>query len=162
MSNRLRQNEHIAEATLWQWREQELEAQVRLRVNQHLQNCEACQKRAQSLNAFVHELRTAHHALSPSFAQQMHLLAALQSEFASAPKVHALAETCQTVVRWLAPALAVLVAVFVLWREEATTTSNSSLEGLLSQSREEQLLIASDEETAQQALLELAFAVESK
>ncbi len=162
MSKSLRQNEHITEATLWQWREQELAAQERLAIKQHLQSCAACQKRAQSLNTFVHDLRTAHHALQPSFAQQVHLLAALQSEFVPRQKVHTLAETCQTLVRWLAPALAILAAVFVLWREETTATSNSSLEGLLSQSREEQLLIASDEETAQQMLLELAFAPEGK
>jgi predicted anti-sigma-YlaC factor YlaD len=162
MREALRQNEHLAEATLWQWREQELEAAAGLAVEQHLQNCAACRKRAQSVERVLREMRAQHHAPQPSLAQQMHLLAALQSEFAPTQKLHALAETCHSLVRWLAPAFAILAAVFVLGREETATANGASLEGLLSQSREEQLLMASDEEAARRALMELAFAAEER
>ncbi len=162
MSDALRQHEHIADAMLWQWREQELAAAESSTVKQHLQTCAACQKRAQNLEHLLREMRASHRLAQPSFAHQMHLLAALQSEFSPTQKFHALAQTSQRLVRWLAPALAVLATVFVLWREETTTANNSALESLLSQSREEQLLMASDEEAARQALLELAFATDEK
>ncbi len=161
MSESLRPQEHIAAATLWQWRAQELGAGESAAVQQHLQSCAACQQRARMLGRVLHEMRARHHAAQPALAEQMHLLAALQTEFAPSQKSRALVSASQSVVRWLAPALAVLAALFVLWREE-TAASNSSLESLLAPSREEQVLMASDEETARQALMELAFSTEEK
>lgn len=161
MSEALRQDKHIADAKLWQWREQELMAAESLEVKQHVQICAACRNRAQSLGELLNAARAEHLAPQPTLTQQMHLLAALQSEFAPSQKLHALAQACHGLVRWLAPALAVLAAVFVLWQEE-TAASNTSLESLLSQSREEQLLMSADAEVAQQALLEMAFAMEEK
>lgn len=161
MSEALRQDKHIADAKLWQWREQELVPVESLEIEQHVQICTACRNRAQSLGEMLNAARAEHLAPQPTLAQQVHLLAALQSEFAPSQQVHALAEACHGLVRWLAPALAVLAAVFVLWQEE-TAVSNSSLEGLLSQSREEQLLMSDDAEVAQQALLEMAFATGEK
>ena len=164
MFEELNRNEHIAEAALWQWRAEELDQRERAAVQQHVQSCAACQERAQTLGHMVEALRAEHFAVQPSFAEQVHMLSALQMQFAAKEVAPALVKTSQRLVRWLAPALAVLAAVFVLSREETITanSSSTSLESLLSSSREAQWLMAAEEDEAQRALLELAFSTEEK
>lgn len=164
MLEELHTNQHISEATLWQWRAQELDERERATVLHHVQSCAACQKHAQTLGRMLETMRAQHYAAQPSLAEQMHVLAALQTQFAPKEVAPALVKTSQRLVRWLAPALAILAAVFVLSREETATanSSSASLENLLSSSREAQWLMAAEEDEAQRALLELAFSTAEK
>lgn len=161
MSESLQFQQHPADAVLWQWHAQELETAESAAVRQHLQGCADCRLRAQTLNRLVREMRAWHESAQPSLGEQIHLVRALEAQFAKREQPFALARTCRSVVRWLAPAIAVLAAVFVLWREE-TAVEKQSLESLLSQTREEQLLMTSNNEDLQQTLLELAFSTEEK
>lgn len=163
MLEELHNSQHIAEATLWHWRAQELDERESATVRQHVQSCTSCQERAQTLGRMLEAMRARHYTAQPSLAEQMHMLVALQKQFAPKKVALALVKTSRRLVRWLAPALAVLAAVFVLSREETVTVNSSaSLESLLSSSREAQWLMAAEEDEAQRALLELAFSAEEK
>ncbi len=155
MSETVQILEHVADAVLWQWRKQELDFPTSAAVQQHLQGCAACQLRAQAVSRLVDEMQSSHHAIQPTLAEQMHLLRAMEARFTPRAKSPALVEISHSLVRWLAPAIAILAAVFILWREEATSTS-----GVFSQTREAKLLITADDEDLQQTLLELALSSE--
>ncbi|NUO82737.1 hypothetical protein HUU05_21915 [candidate division KSB1 bacterium] len=155
MSESVQIQGHVADAVLWQWRKQELDVAASTAVQQHLQSCGSCQLRAQALSRLLEEMPSSHHAIQPTLVEQMHLLRALEARFTPPAKSPALVDISHSLVRWLAPAIAILAAVFMLGREEATSTS-----GVLSQTREAQLLITADDEDLQQTLLELALSSE--
>lgn len=161
MSEPLKFQEHVADAALWQWRKYELNVASRAAVQQHLQSCTACQARVQALGRLNDDMQAWHQAPQPALTEQMQLLRTLEAQFAPQENPRVLVDLSQSLVRWLAPAIAILAVVFILWREETTSTQNS-LENLLSQTREEQLLMSSEDEDVQQALFELAFSSEEK
>lgn len=160
MPESLRLQEHIPDAVLWQWHAQELETAEHEAAGQHLQSCAACQARARALAGLVNEMQAWHRSTQPSLAEQMQLLRALEARFE--PREQPLARASKNLVRWLAPAIAVLAAVFILLGGENTAAEKQALENLLSQTREEQLLMTSNAEDLQQTLLELAFSTEEQ
>ncbi len=161
MSEPLQFQAHLADAVLWQWRKQELDAAEGAVAQRHLQSCASCQARAQTLGRLFEEMQTLHQAVQPALAERMRLLGRLEARFTPRANPRVLVAASRSLVRWLAPAIALLAVVFMLWREE-TVSAKNSLESLLSQTREEQLFMSSEEEDVQQALMELAFSPEEK
>jgi anti-sigma factor RsiW len=147
---------HFDDTSLWQWRSQELDTKMATAVEQHLQSCLSCQQRAEAIGRLIKEMQTMHRSVQPTLAEQMQLLRVLEEKSAAVEKSSVLVTTSNRLVRWLAPAVAVLAALFVLLRNETATSTDLSTV-LLPETPESRLLIASTDEQLQQAMLELAF-----
>jgi hypothetical protein len=156
MSETKRLDDHIGDARLWQWRNQELEEASATSVQQHLQSCRLCQQRAETINRLIGEMQLLHRSAQPTLAEQMQLLRTLESQFISAEPPNVLITTSRQLIRLLVPAVAILAMLLILLRHE-TPSSSDTFSTLLAETPESRLLTASTDEQFQQALLELAF-----
>jgi hypothetical protein len=147
---------HPDENALWRWHRKELDRTEAAPLEQHLQSCVSCQQRAEAIGSLIHKMQKMHLAVQPTLAEQMHLLRALKAQFAPDEKASVLVGVSQRLVRWLAPAVAILAALFVLFRNESTSSTDVLAE-LLPEAPESRLLTAATDEQFQQAMLELAF-----
>jgi hypothetical protein len=100
-------------------------------------------------------MQAMHREAQPTLAEQMQLVRALENQFAPAAIPSVLVNTSQRLVRWLAPAVAVLVTLFVLLRQETTAPSEAEVT-LLPEMPESRLLFATNDEPLQQVMWELA------
>lgn len=150
---------HLDDNTLWQWRSQELEATTVASTQQHVQICPSCQQRSEAIDRLINEMRTIHQSIQPTLAEQMRLFRALKEKFMAAKTTSVLVTASHRLVRWLAPAVAVLAMLFLLLRQE-TTPNSDTLTVLLPEMPESQLFAAATDEQLQQAMLELAFSLE--
>lgn len=151
----LRDN-HLDENTLWQWQRQELDATTATSVRQHLLGCASCQQRAEAVGRLITEMQTMHRSVQPTLTEQMRLLRAVKEKFAAAKTPTVLVTASHRLVRWLAPAVAVLAMLLLLLRQDATPT-NDTLTSLLPETADSRLLTAASDEQLQEAMLELAF-----
>jgi hypothetical protein len=147
---------HPDDNLLWRWQKQELESIEAAPLEQHVQSCISCQQRARAVAGLIHQMHAMHRSVRPTLTEQTHLLQALKAQFAPGGKASELVNVSRRLVRWLAPAVAILAMLFVLWRQE-TTSSTDIWADLLPEAPESRLLTASTEEQFQQAMLELAF-----
>lgn len=150
---------HIDDNLLWQWRSQELDGAASAHVRQHLQSCALCQKKAETIARLLNGMQEMHHAAQPTLAEQMQLLRTLEKQFAPAENPNALVNASRRLVRWLAPAVAILVTLFVLLRQQSVASSDN-VETLLPEMPESRLLFATNDEQLQQVMWELAVSKE--
>jgi hypothetical protein len=143
---------HWTDEMLWQWRDGELKAQE---TAAHLKHCALCRQRAEAVERLWGAMQKAHHAVQPTLAEQMQLAQALEEQFIAEDTSIVFVHASRRLVRWLAPVVAVLAALFVLFRQEAVSSADA-LTGLLSETPESQLLMADTDEQLQQAMWEMA------
>jgi predicted anti-sigma-YlaC factor YlaD len=148
-------NSHLDDALLWRWQSRELDGEEGARVQQHLQNCASCQRNADAIARLLDTMQALHREAQPTLAEQMQLLRALENKIAQAAMPRVLINASHRVVRWLAPAVAILVTLFVLLRQETTTSSETEVT-LLPEMPESRLLFATNDEQLQQVMWELA------
>ena len=146
---------HIDDAILWRWQSRELDGEEGARVQQHLQSCASCRQSADAIARLLNTMHAMHREAQPTLAGQMQLLRALEKRFAPAEMPRVLINASQRLVRWLVPAVAVLVTLFVLLRQETTTSSVAEVT-LLPEVPESRLLFATNDEQLQQVMWELA------
>lgn len=146
---------HIDDALLWRWQSRELDGEEAVRVQQHLQSCASCRRSADAIARLLNTMQEMHCEAQPTLAEQMQLLRALEKQFAPAEMPSMLVNTSRRLVRWLAPAVAILVTLFVLLRQETTTPSEADVT-LLPEMPESRLLFATNDEQLQQVMWELA------
>ncbi len=146
---------HLDDTLLWRWQSRELEGEETARVQQHLQSCVSCRRSADAIARLLDTMQAVHRDSQPTLAEQMQLVRALENQFAPAEMPSVLINTSQRLVRWLAPAVAILVTLFVLLRQEATTSSEAEVT-LLPEMPESRLLFATNDEQLQQVMWELA------
>jgi anti-sigma factor RsiW len=152
---------HLDDNILWQRQSLELEGETNRAVENHLQNCTACRQRAEAMARLVETMRGAHRAVQPSLAEQMQLLRVLDKQFASKDIPNILAQASRRLVRWLAPAVAILATLLVLLRQETAPTADDT-PVLLPEVPESRLLLATSDEQLQQAMLEMALPGDNK
>ncbi|MDZ7343737.1 MAG: hypothetical protein ONA90_04420 [candidate division KSB1 bacterium] len=150
---------HLDDNALWQWQRQELDATTATSVHQHVLGCPSCQQRAEAIRRLIKEMQLTHRSVQPTLAEQMRLVRALKEKFAAANLTSVLITASHRLVRWLAPAVAVLALLLLLLRQQ-TTPNNDTLTALLPDMPESQLFVAATDEQLQQAMLELAFSLE--
>ncbi|MDZ7362595.1 MAG: zf-HC2 domain-containing protein [candidate division KSB1 bacterium] len=155
MSEPVNSGSHVDEASLWQWRDGDLSAAQRADVQNHFEHCAWCRQRAEEIEALFQNMRTMHHAVQPTLAEQMRLRRALEKQFTFEDIPNVLTDASRQLVRWLAPAVAILAALFVFWRQETNQTTDAVI-SLLPETPESQLLLADSDEQLQQAMWELA------
>lgn len=146
---------HIDGALLWRWQSRELNEEEAARVHQHLQSCVSCRQSADAIARLLNTMQAMHREAQPALAEQMQLLRALENQFAPAEMPSVLVHASRRLVRWLAPAVAILVTLFVLLRQETTTSSEAEVT-LLPEVPESRLLFATNDEQLQQVMWELA------
>jgi anti-sigma factor RsiW len=159
MSEAGKLNPHLDDAALWQWRDGELSEREMHATQSHLDRCESCRQRVAVLERFLGAMRKMHHAVQPALAEQMRLARALERQFVREELPGILVESSRRLVRWLAPAVAILAALFVLLRQEQTSSS-SALANLLPETPESRLLLADTDEQFQQAIWDVALSLE--
>jgi anti-sigma factor RsiW len=159
MNDALKIGAHLDDAMLWQWRDGELNEQKLLVLQHHLENCASCQQRAVEMERLISIARKIHHAVQPTLTAQMQLVRALEQQFIPEEILGILVKASRWLVRWLAPAVAVLAILFVLLRQE-TDQSDNSLASLLPETPESRLLFADTDEQLQQAMWELALSID--
>ncbi|MGH7493523.1 MAG: zf-HC2 domain-containing protein [bacterium] len=148
---------HLEDVTLWAWQRAELEGAPALAVQEHLATCSTCRQRADQILQLLSAMRASHYAVQPSLAQQMHLTRALHAHAAPAAGHDVWVKVSERLVRWLAPAVAVLALLFILTRESSTQTSSDVLTEFTAETLEAALLSARSDEEMQNAILELMF-----
>jgi anti-sigma factor RsiW len=146
---------HPDETLLWGWQKRELDGEEASSVQQHLQSCASCQHSAESIARLIDTMQEAHRAVQPTLAEQMQLLRALEKQFAPVEMPQVLVNASRRLVRWLAPAVAILVTLFVLLRQETTASSDAAVT-LVPEMPESRLLFAANDEQLQQVMWELA------
>jgi hypothetical protein len=146
---------HLDDNLLWQRQSPELEGETSRVVENHLQNCAACRQRATALAHLIETMQETHRTAYPTLAEQMRLVQALEKQFAPQENPNILAEASRQLVRWLAPAVAILAILLVLLRQE-TTTALDDAPALLPEIPESRLLLATSDEQLQQAMFEMA------
>lgn len=146
---------HIDDMLLWRWQSRELDGEEGGRVQQHLQSCASCQRSADAIARLLDTMHAMHREAQPTLAEQMQLARALENQFAPADMPRVLINASHRLVRWLAPVVAVLVALFVLLRQETSTPSEAEVT-LLPEMPESRLLFATNDEQLQQVMWELA------
>jgi hypothetical protein len=146
---------HLDEALLWRWQNRELGDDETARVQQHLQSCVSCRRSADAIARLLNMMQAMHREAQPTLTEQMQLLQALENQFAPAEMPGILVNTSQRLVRWLAPAVAILVTLFALLRQETTTSPEAEVT-LLPEMPESRLLFATNDEQLQQVMWELA------
>jgi predicted anti-sigma-YlaC factor YlaD len=146
---------HLDDGVLWQWQNQELEGAEVQSVQNHIQNCAACYARAEAVARLVDVMRETHRAVRPTLAEQMQLVQAMAKQFAPKEISTILAQASRRLVRWLAPAVAILAALLVLLRQQNTSASDEA-PALLPEIPESRLLLATSDEQLQQAMFEMA------
>jgi len=151
--------QHLKDAAQWQWRDGELNERERHAMQSHLDQCALCRKRVATRERLFTAMRKMHHAVQPTLTEQMQLARALEKQFVREELPGILVEASRRLVRWLAPAVAILVALFVLRRQEQTS-STGALANLLPETPESQLLLADTDEQYQQAMWEVALSLE--
>jgi anti-sigma factor RsiW len=151
--------QHLEKAALWQWRDGELNERERRAMQSHLDLCASCRKRVAATERLFTAMRKMHHAVKPTLTEQTQLARALEEQFVREELPRILIDASRRLVRWLAPAVAILAALFVLLRQEQTS-STSALENLLPETPESQLLLADSDEQYQQAMWEVALSLE--
>ena len=151
--------QHLEDAALWQWRDGELNERERHAMQSHLGHCASCRQRAETMERLFTALRKTHHAVQPTLKQQMRLARALEKQFLREELPGILIDASRQLVRWLAPAVAILAALFVLLRQEQTS-STSALANLLPETPESELLLADTDEQYQQAMWDVALSLE--
>lgn len=151
--------QHLDEAALWQRRDGELNERELRAVQSHLDGCASCRKRAAATERLFAAMREGHHAVQATLTQQMQLARALEQQFVREELPGILVDASRRLVRWLAPAVAILAALFVLLRQEQTS-STGALANLLPETPESQLLLADTDEQFQQAMWDVALSLE--
>ncbi len=146
---------HVDDALLWRWQSRELDGEEAARVQQHLQSCVLCRRSADAIARLRNIMQEMHRHAQPTLAEQMQLMQALENQFVPAETPSMLVNASRRVVRWLAPAVAILVTLFVLLRQETTTSSEAEVT-LLPEMPESRLLFATNDEQLQQVMWELA------
>ncbi|GEM_PF-3369698 len=159
MSESAKIGQHVDEAMLWQWRDGDLSEVERADVQNHFGHCVSCRQRAEEIAHLFHAMQTMHHAVQPTLAEQMRLRRALEKQFTFEDIPNFLANASRRLVRWLAPAVAVLAALFVFLRQEPSQTA-ATVTSLLPETPESQLLLADSDEQLQQAMWELALNID--
>jgi predicted anti-sigma-YlaC factor YlaD len=146
---------HLDDVLLWRWQSRELAGEEDAPVQHHLQSCASCQRQAEAIARLINTMQEGHRATQPTLAEQMQLVRALEKQFAPAEMPSALVNASRRLVRWLAPAVAILVTLFVLLRQE-TAASSDTMVTLLPEMPESRLLFAANDEQLQQVMWELA------
>jgi hypothetical protein len=146
---------HLDDALLWRWQGRELDGEEATRVQQHLQSCAPCRRNADAIARLLNTMQATHRAVQPTLTEQMQLMRVLENQFAPVEMPGVLVNTSRRLVRWLAPAVAVLVTLFVLLRQETTASSEAEVT-LLPEMPESRLLFATNDEQLQQVMWELA------
>ena len=146
---------HIDDALLWRWLSRELDDDETAHVQQHLQSCASCRQRADAIARLVNTMQAMHRDSQPTLAGQMQLIRALEKQFAPLEMSSVLVSASHRLVRWLAPAVAILVTLFVLLRQETTKSSEAEVM-LLPEMPEARLLFTTNDEQLQQVMWELA------
>jgi len=159
MSEAAKIGQHVDEARLWQWRDGDLSEARRAAVQNHFDHCASCRQRAEEIAHLFHSMQTMHHAVQPTLAEQMRLRCALEKQFTFEDIPNLLANASRQLVRWLAPAVAVLATLFVLLRQEPSLPA-ATVTSLLPETPESQLLLADSDEQLQQAMWELALNID--
>lgn len=151
--------QHITEVAWWQWRDGELAPNDVETLQMHLTACASCRRHAAEWERLFTAMRQAHQAVQPTLAEQMQLAQALERHFAAEQMPFILIQASRRLVHWLAPAIAILAAVFVLLRQEenvATTVADN----LLPEAPESQLLLVDSDEQFQQTMWDVALRLE--
>jgi len=152
MNDVTKNSSHIDDATLWQWQSHELDQSASAGIDDHLQHCAACQQRARARALLVHTMQNSYRAVQPTLSEQMQLQRALQNQFMPAGVEQILITSSRKLVRWLAPAVAILATMFLLWRDDNVTASTT----VFFDSPESSLALATSDEQWQQAMVDLA------
>ncbi|MDZ7267464.1 MAG: zf-HC2 domain-containing protein [candidate division KSB1 bacterium] len=143
---------HVEDATLWAWQRAELEGAPALAVQEHLTACPRCRERATQLQQWLAAMQAGHQSIHPTLAQQRQLIRAL-TQPAVPPSIWI--PVSERLVRWLAPAVAVLAVLFLLMRGETSATSGMNLTEDVIEAPETVLFTATSDEQMQQAMLAL-------
>jgi hypothetical protein len=159
MNETIKIGPHVDEAMLWQWRDGDLSEAQRAGVQNHFGQCASCRQRAEEIAHLFHTMQTMHHAVQPTLAEQMRLRRALEKQFAFEDIPNVLTHASRQLVRWLAPAVAVLATLFVLLRPEPSPPT-ATVTSLLPETPESQLLLADSDEQLLQAMWELALNID--
>jgi len=159
MSEAEKFDQHPEDAALWQWRDDELNKRERHVMQSHLDQCASCRKGAANTERLFTAMRKMHLAVQPTLTEQMRLARILEKQFVREELPSILVDASRRLVRWLAPAAAILAALFVLLREEQTS-STSALANLLPETPESQLLLADTDDQYQQAMWDVALSLE--
>lgn len=150
---------HVDHATWWRWHDGALNAQEVTAAQDHLENCAKCRQNAAALERLCNTLQRTHHAVQPTLAEQTRLRQALEQQFVPKAFSHVVIETSRWLVRWMAPAVAILVAVFLFLRQESAA-STDTLTSLLVEAPESELLLVNTDEQLQQTMWEMALSLE--
>lgn len=159
MAERNEQNEHPEDTQLWRWQSQELDERSASAVARHLQECPSCSRRAAAVQQLVQTMRSMHHAVQPTLAQQMSVFRALEEQTRPVEPWNILEGTSRRLLRWLSPALAVLALLFVLLGRESAPPQDA-LAMVLPDTPESYLLVAASDEQLQEAIFEVALSYE--
>lgn len=146
---------HLDDVLLWQWQRRELDDEKSANIQLHLHGCAPCRRHAEAIARLIKTMQEAHRAAQPTLAEQMQLARTLEEQFAPAASPSVLVNASRRLVRWLAPAVAILVTLFVLLRQETRTSAEAAV-ALVPEMPESRLLFAANEEQLQQVMWELA------
>ncbi len=150
-----KQSSHIDDVTLWAWLREELDSATANAVQEHVAACHECALRTDQVTQMLNTIRLGHYAVQPTFAQQTHLLRALTTQTAPEQNRGVWVKTSERLLRWLAPAVAVLMIFFTLNHKPDAPTPNDMLAEFLIDTPEAAILVATTEEEMQSAMLEL-------
>jgi anti-sigma factor RsiW len=150
-----KQSSHIDDVTLWAWLREELDTAAANAVQEHVAACSECALRTDQVTQMLTTMRIGHHAVQPTLAQQTHLLRALANQTVSEENRSVWVKTSERLLRWLTPAVALLVILFSLNGEPDTPMTGDILVEFLIDTPEAAILVAATEEEMQNAMLEL-------
>jgi anti-sigma factor RsiW len=149
---------HLNDEQLWRRRDGDLNAHEMPEVRSHLENCASCRQRAEAIERLVNAMQKIHYDVQPTLQEQMQLARVLEKQFISEAVPGVLVNASRRLVRWLAPAVAVLGILFALLRQESV--SNETLTSLQAETPESNLLLAATDEQFQQAMWEMALTLD--
>lgn len=153
-------DQHVTEVTWWQWRDDELALHEVQALRAHLNVCASCRQQAVRLERLFTTLRQAHHTVQPTLAEQMQLAQVLEQKFVLEELPRILIESSRRLLRWLTPALAILVVVFIILLRQDENVATNALANLLPETPESQLLLVNSDEQFQQTMWEVALRLE--
>lgn len=159
MNNAKPVTRHLDDATWWRWRDGELNAEEITAAQDHLENCASCRQHAAAMERLFNALQKTHRAVQPTLAEQIQLRQTLERQFVPKDFSEVVSEASRWLVRWLAPAVAILAAVFLFLRQEPASPSDT-LTSLLAETPESELLLTNTDDQLQQTMWEMALSLE--
>jgi len=155
MSETQKVERHFDDEMLWQWHDGELNEREMTAAQNHLNRCASCRQRVEAMERLFSVMQKRHHSVQPTLAEQIQLRRALEQQFVPEEMPSVLVNASRRLVRWLAPAVAVLGILFVLLRDEAAPAAET-LVSLLPETPESNLLLVTTDDELEQAMWEMA------